>query len=482
MEKGLLVKETEEENREEGCVGFVREVKRLGYIAGPMVAVNLSQYFLQIVSIMMVGHLGQLSLSSTAIAISFCAVSGFSLIFGMACALETLSGQAYGAQQYRQLGLHISTAIFSLMLVCLPLSLVWIYMEKILVLLGQDPLISHEAGRFARMLLPALFAYAALQPLCKYLQTQSLIVPLLLSSCACVCFHILVCWLLVFKSGLGNLGAALAIGMSYWLNVVLLVLYVKYSSTCAHTRVQISFEVFQGIGEFLRFAIPSAIMICLEWWSFELLTLLAGFLPNPRLETSVLSVCLSTIASLFTIPEALGAAVSTRVSNELGAGNPQAARLAVIASMFLTVSGSVIISSTVFASRSVFGYIFSNEKEVVDYVTAIAPLLCLSVITDSLHGNLSGIARGSGWQDLGVYVNLGAYYLIGIPVAATLGFWFDFRGRGLWIGILVGSFLQVVLYSIITSCTNWEEKAKKARERVFEGRAALVRLHCLFST
>ena len=80
MEKGLLVKETEEENREEGCVGFVREVKRLGYIAGPMVAVNLSQYFLQIVSIMMVGHLGQLSLSGTAIAISFCAVSGFSLI------------------------------------------------------------------------------------------------------------------------------------------------------------------------------------------------------------------------------------------------------------------------------------------------------------------------------------------------------------------------------------------------------------------
>ncbi|XP_050374162.1 protein DETOXIFICATION 14-like isoform X2 [Argentina anserina] len=476
MEKGLLIKETKEENREEGgfqrCGGFVREVKKLGYIAGPMVAVNLSQYFLQIISIMIVGHLGQLFLSSTAIAISFCAVTGFSLIFGMACALETLSGQAYGAQQYRLLGLHISTAIFSLMLICLPLSLVWIYMEKILVLLGQDPLISHEAGNFARMLLPALFAYAALQPLCKYLQTQSLIVPLLLSSCACVCFHILVCWVLVFKSGLGNLGAALAIGMSYWLNVVLLVLYVKYSSTCAHTRVQISYEIFQGIEDFLRFAIPSAIMICLEWWSFEILTLLAGFLPNPQLETSVLSVCLSTISSLYTIPEALGAAV--RVSNELGAGNPQAASVAVVASMFLTVSSSVIISSTVFASQSVFGYIFSREKEVVEYVTAIAPLLCLSVIADSLHAVLSGIARGSGWQNLAVYVNLGAYYLVGIPVAATLGFWFDFRGKGLWIGILVGSFLQAVFYSIITSCTNWEEKAKKARERILE-EAALVR-------
>lgn len=87
MEKGLLIKEREEEEDGEevnlrcgGGGGFVGEVRRLGYIAGPMVAVNLSQYFLQIISIMMVGHLGQLSLSSTAIAISFCAVSGFSLI------------------------------------------------------------------------------------------------------------------------------------------------------------------------------------------------------------------------------------------------------------------------------------------------------------------------------------------------------------------------------------------------------------------
>lgn len=81
---------------------------------------------------------------------------------------------------------------------------------------------------------------------------------------------------------------------------------------------------------------------------------------------------------------------STRVSNELGAGNPQAARLAVAAVMFLTVSGVVIISSTVFASRSVFGYIFSKDKEVVDYVTSMAPLICLSVISDNLHGVLSG--------------------------------------------------------------------------------------------
>ena len=80
----------------------------------------------------------------------------------MASALETLCGQAYGAQQYQKIGIQTYTAIFSLNLVCLPLSLLWMNMGKLLSLIGQDPLISHEAGKFTMWLVPALFAYATL--------------------------------------------------------------------------------------------------------------------------------------------------------------------------------------------------------------------------------------------------------------------------------------------------------------------------------
>ncbi|XP_024021593.1 protein DETOXIFICATION 14-like isoform X2 [Morus notabilis] len=477
MERELLERERErDETLSDGFFGgitfsvLVEEVKQLGYITGPMVAVNLSLYFLQIISIMMVGHLGTLSLSSTAIAISFCAVCGFSLLFGMASALETLCGQAYGANQYRKVGIQTSTAIFCLSLACILLSIILIYTEKILIFMGQDPLISQEAGKFAIWLIPALFAYGTLQPLVKYFQTQSLIIPLLVSACASICCHVPLCWLLVFKSGLGHLGAALSIGISYWLNVILLVLYMKCSPDCENTRISISLELFQGLREFLRFAIPSAVMVCLEWWSFELLILLSGFLPNAELETSVLSVCLSTITTLYTIPEGLGAAGSTRVSNSLGAGNPRAARFSVGVVIFLVALEAVIVSSILFISRNSFGYIFSDESEVVNYVSNMAPLVCISVILDSLPGVLSGIARGCGWQDLGAIVNLGAYYFFGLPVGALLAFWLDLRGKGLWIGILTGAFVQAFLLSVITIFTNWEKKAIMARERIFEGR------------
>ena len=120
----------------------------------------------------------------------------------MSSALETLCGQAYGAQQYGRLGTQTYTAIFSLILVCLPLTVLWIYMGKLLTLIGQDPIISEEAGKLIMWLIPALYAYATLQPIVRFFQAQSLIIPLLVSSCSTLCFHILFCWALVFKCGL----------------------------------------------------------------------------------------------------------------------------------------------------------------------------------------------------------------------------------------------------------------------------------------
>ncbi|GMJ13115.1 hypothetical protein like AT1G15160 [Hibiscus trionum] len=469
MEESLIPRLEEKEEKREPLTwaGFVEETKRVGYLAGPMVAVTISQYLLQVISTMMVGHLGKLALASSSIAISLSSVTGFCVLLGMACALETLCGQAYGAQQYEKVGIHTYTAIFCLTLACIPLSLLWLYMGRVLVFIGQDPSIAHEAGKFIRWLIPALFACAIFQPLVRYFQTQSLITPLLICSCISLLVHIPLCWALVFKFGLENIGGALAISISNWLNTIFLALYMRYSPTCTKTRVPVTMELFQGIPEFIRYAIPSVIMVCLEWWSFELLILLSGLLPHPELETSVLSVCLNTIATLYSIPYGLAAGASTRVSNELGAGNPQAARVAVYAAVALAGLETIVVSGTLFASRRVFGYVYSNEKEVVDYVTIMAPYVCVSVILDSLQGVLSGIARGCGWQHIGAYVNLTAFYLVGIPVAATLAFWMQWRGLGLWLGIQSGAFTQNILLAIVTSCINWEKQAIEARERLF---------------
>ncbi|KAK8940076.1 MATE efflux family protein 5 [Platanthera guangdongensis] len=423
-----------------------------------MVGVTLSQYLVQVTSSMMVGHLGELALSSAAIATSLSGVTGFSLLVGMASGLDTLCGQAYGAQQYKKLSIHTYSAIMSLILVCLPVSVLWISLGRLLLLIGQDPLISQEAGRYIEWMIPGLFAIAATQPLMKFLQSQSLIFPMLLSSAATLCIHVPLCWIMVFKSGIGNIGAALSISITYWINLAILVLYIKYSDSCKVTRAPISMEAVSRIVEFLRLAVPSAVMICLEWWSFELLVLLSGLLPNPRLETSVLSICLTSLSLLYTIPYGLGSAASTRVSNELGAGNPQRAHVAVRVVISITIVLSLTVSVSLLILRRVVGYAYSDEKEVVDYVWKMIPLLSISVVMDGFQGVLTGIARGCGWQHIGAYVNLGAYYLVGIPTAVVLAFVVHIGGMGLWIGILSGSMVQCALLGLITTFTNWQQQ------------------------
>lgn len=68
------------------------------------------------------------------------------------------------------------------------------------------------------------------------------------------------------------------------------------------------------------------------------------------------------------------------------------------------------------------------------------------------------MARGSGWQHLGAYVNLAAYYLVGVPVAVVLGFEVGLRGMGLWLGLNIASMLQTIVFLLITIFTDWEKQ------------------------
>ncbi|GJY00885.1 putative reverse transcriptase domain-containing protein [Tanacetum coccineum] len=54
------------------------------------------------------------------------------------------------------------------------------------------------------------------------------------------------------------------------------------------------------------------------------------------------------------------------------------------------------------------------------------------------------IAKGSGWQHIRAYVNLGASYLFGIPVAVVLGFPLQMRAKGFWIEIVIGSVILLI--------------------------------------
>ncbi|KDP43816.1 hypothetical protein JCGZ_23024 [Jatropha curcas] len=168
----------------------------------------------------------------------------------------------------------------------------------------------------------------------------------------------------------------------------------------------------------------------------------------------------------YMIPYGLGCAISTRVSNELGAGRPQVARRAVYVVVIMVVIEGLVVATTMVSARKVFGHLFSKDHRVVKYVGEMLPLLATAHFINGIQAVLSGTCRGCGWQKIGAFVNLGSYYIVGIPSAAVLAFVYHIGGKGLWIGITIAMFVQATSLAIITLCTDWEKQAKRAKDRV----------------
>ncbi|CAN4090186.1 unnamed protein product [Withania somnifera] len=344
---------------------------------------------------MFVGHLGELALSGASMATSFATVTGFSLLMGMGSALDTICGQSYGAKQYHMLGIHLQRATIVLFLVSIPLAYIWANAGHILVTLGQSPEIAAEAGDYALFMIPSVFAYGLLQCQIRFLQAQNNVLPMMLTAGATTLLHLFTCWFLVLKTGLGNKGAALANAMSYWINVFLLAAYIKISPSCKNTWTGFSIAAFSDIPRYLRLAIPSAIMLCFESWSFEMMVLLSGLLPNPKLETSVLSISLNTSTMIYMLPFGLGGATSIRVSNELGAGRPKAARLAAYTALFLATTEGILVAMFIISVRKLWGHCYSNEEEVVTYVAEMLMFIAGSHFIDANQSVLSGLFKSS---------------------------------------------------------------------------------------
>lgn len=81
---------------------------------------------------------------------------------------------------------------------------------------------------------------------------------------------------------------------------------------------------------------------------------------------------------------------STRVSNELGAGHPEFARLKVYVALVMAIIEGTLGGLVLILIRNIWGYAYSNEIEVVKYVASLMPILAVSNFLDGIQCVLSG--------------------------------------------------------------------------------------------
>lgn len=81
---------------------------------------------------------------------------------------------------------------------------------------------------------------------------------------------------------------------------------------------------------------------------------------------------------------------SVRVSNELGAGHPNAAKFSVVVVTLTSLFIGIIFMILVFITKNDFPVLFTNSQEVMHAVTKLATLLALTMVLNSVQPVLSG--------------------------------------------------------------------------------------------
>ncbi|XP_052186456.1 protein DETOXIFICATION 29-like [Diospyros lotus] len=444
---------------------FLGESKKLWRLAAPAIFTCLCQYSLAAATQVFAGHLGAMQLAAVSVGNSVVSGLAFGILMGMGSALETLCGQAFGAGQLPMLGIYMQRSWVILISASILMMFLFIFAGPILSFIGQPADISKATGTFSLWMIPQLFAFAMVFPLSKFLQAQRKMKAMAVISAVALVLHVFFSWLVMVKLGWGLGGAAAVLDSSWWIIVVAEVLYI-FSGACGETWSGFSWQAFHGLWGFVKLSLASAVMLCLEFWYFMALILFAGYLKNAKVAVDALSICMNILGWAIMVAFGFNVGISVRVSNELGAGRPRTAKFAVVVAAATSLFVGLFMVLVLLIFRKQYLPMFSDNKEVQQLAYKLTPLLGASIVINNIQPTLSGVAIGAGWQAYVAYVNIGCYYLFGIPLGLVSGYRFHLGVKGIWYGMLCGTGLQTCVLLWMIYHTNWNKEASVAGDRV----------------
>ncbi|KAJ6709552.1 MULTIDRUG RESISTANCE PROTEIN [Salix koriyanagi] len=408
-----------------------RRQRSYGKIVGPAIFSRVATFSMNIITQAFAGHLGDVELAAISIANTVIVGFNFGLLLGMASALETMCGQAFGAKRYHMLGIYMQRSWIVLFFCCFLLLPFYVFAAPLLKLLGQPDDVAELSGVVAVWLIPLHFSFAFQFPLQRFLQSQ-------------------------LKESSDSLD----------LFVIGMFIYTSCGG-CPSTWTGFSAQAFSGLWEFVKLSAASGVMLCLENWYYRILILMTGYLDNATLAVDALSVCMSINGWEIMIPLAFFAATGVRVSNELGAGNGKGAKFATIVSVVQSSIVGLIFCLLIMLLHNKIALIFTSSSSVIHEVDNLAFLLAITILLNSVQPVLSGVAVGAGWQAAVAYVNLGCYYIVGLPLGFLIGWVFKLGVKGIWSGMIFGgTAVQTVILVIMTVRSDWDKEAEKARINV----------------
>uniref|UniRef100_A0A8D0CZ19 Multidrug and toxin extrusion protein n=1 Tax=Sander lucioperca TaxID=283035 RepID=A0A8D0CZ19_SANLU len=404
---------------------------------------QLMVFMISFVSTVFCGHLGKTELAGVALSISVVNVTGISIGTGLSLTCDTLISQTYGSGNLKRVGVILQRGVLILLLACFPCWAILINTEPLLLAVKQSPEVASIAQLYVKIFMPSLPAAFMYQLQGRYLQNQGIIWPQVVTGVIANILNAIINYVFLYCLDLGVAGSAAANAISQYLLAIILFAYICCRGLHKATWGGWTLDCLQEWGPFVRLAIPSMLMLCLEWWIFEIGGFLAGVISETELGAHSIAYELTALAYMF--PLGFAAAASVRVGNALGAGNIEQAKLSSKVPIICACKTPCILYMIDILQRVADVMIIFGFMHLADAVAAVA----------------GGVLRGAGKQLIGALCNLVGYYLIGFPIGVSLMFAANMGIVGLWTGLCICVLMQSIFFVTFVCKLDWTKAAEE---------------------
>uniref|UniRef100_A0A663MED3 Multidrug and toxin extrusion protein n=1 Tax=Athene cunicularia TaxID=194338 RepID=A0A663MED3_ATHCN len=216
--------------------------------------------------------------------------------YGLSSACDTLISQTYGSKNLLRVGVILQRATLILLLCCFPCCAILINIEQLLVLIRQDPEVSRLTQRYVMAFVPALPAVFLYNLETRYLQNQMIMWPLVLSGVVGNVVNVIANCIFLYVLHLGITGSAWANTVAQYSQAIFLFLYIIGKKLHVKTWGGWSSECLLEWDSFTSLAIPSMLMMCIEWWTYEIGSFLIGLLSVIELSAQSIIYEVSVVA------------------------------------------------------------------------------------------------------------------------------------------------------------------------------------------
>jgi MATE family multidrug resistance protein len=181
---------------------------------------------------------------------------------------------------------------------------------------------------------------------------------------------------------------------------------------------------------------PIAFMLTAEAWLFIIGTLLMARFGREVVAAHQVAINFASLT--FMVPLSIGLTTTVRVGQAAGAGLAHEVALRGRAGILLGALFALASASVMALVPGLVVALYTDEPGVADRAVRFLTFAALFQVADCVQATANGALRGVKDTRFPMIITVGAYWGIGAPLAAGLGFGTSLGASGIWIGFIAG--------------------------------------------